>query len=147
MSKKPRPSAKLPFYRDGIRFECQGSGRCCMSRGAYGYVYLTPEDEERLAKHLELPLQSFRQLHTDVTGGYRHLVDPDKDCIFLVDARCSVYESRPHQCRTWPFWPENMTSLRVWKREVARFCAGVGKGRVYSAEEIDQVLATQPPVE
>ncbi len=36
------------FYKDGIRFECQGEGKCCVTRGSYGYVYLSFSDRRRL---------------------------------------------------------------------------------------------------
>jgi hypothetical protein len=32
---------------------------------------------------------------------------------------------------------------RVWSREVESFCPGVGKGRLWSAEEIEAVLDAQ----
>ena len=28
----------------------------------------------------------------------------------------------------------------VWEREVASYCPGVGKGRLYTADEIEQIL-------
>ena len=31
-------------YQNGIRFQCQGSGKCCVSRESYGYVYLSKKD-------------------------------------------------------------------------------------------------------
>ena len=36
--------------KDGIRFECQGSGNCCVSRGSYGFVYLSETDLKRFSK-------------------------------------------------------------------------------------------------
>ena len=33
----------------GIRFECQGSGNCCVSRGTYGFVYLSKKDIKKLS--------------------------------------------------------------------------------------------------
>jgi len=39
---------KDKWYADGIRFECQGSGKCCSSRGEYGFVYLTKGDRESM---------------------------------------------------------------------------------------------------
>ena len=33
----------------GIRFECQGSGNCCVSRGAYGFVYLSKRDIKKFS--------------------------------------------------------------------------------------------------
>ena len=43
------------WWKDGIRFECQGSGKCCLSRGTHGYVYLTLEDRRRFARHFGTP--------------------------------------------------------------------------------------------
>jgi Fe-S-cluster containining protein len=128
------------FYSDGIRFQCQGSGGCCRSRGPYGFVYLTLEDRRQLAAHLELATGSFTRRYCDQSEGDFFLKHPERDCCFLVDGRCAVYAARPLQCRTWPFWPENMNP-RVWREEIVSLCPGVGKGRLYSAEEIEAILA------
>ncbi len=128
-----------PFYTDGLRFECQGTGRCCMSRGEYGYVYLTHEDRRRLAAHLGLSVRDFVKAHCASTEGHLHLRDLTSACRFLDGTRCGVYEALPTQCRTWPFWPENMNA-RTWRREVESFCPGVGKGRVYPASEIRELV-------
>jgi Fe-S-cluster containining protein len=50
---------KKPFWKDGIKFECQGSGGCCVSRGGYGYVWMTLEDRQRMAKTLGLKTATF----------------------------------------------------------------------------------------
>jgi Fe-S-cluster containining protein len=94
-----------------------------------------------MAKHLGLTTRQFTATYCEKTGGYFHLKETGKDCRFLQNKQCTVYEGRPTQCRTWPFWPENL-SAKAWSREVAAFCPGVGKGRTYSAEEI-QALAKQ----
>jgi hypothetical protein len=131
------------FWKNGVRFECQGTGRCCTSRGSYGYVYLTLKDRQRLAKHLKLTTRAFTQKYCINTDGYFHLNDLKENCQFLEGKGCSVYEARPAQCRTWPFWPENM-SAKAWNREVVSFCPGVGKGRLYSEDEIKALLAQDP---
>ncbi len=132
-------SDEQPFWAGGIAFECQETGRCCTSRGEYGYIYLTRADRRRLAEHLGMELEDFVRRHCQTTEGHLHLKEPDKDCMFLKERRCSVYEARPSQCRTWPFWPENMNP-RTWSEEIASFCPGVGKGRRYSAEEIEELV-------
>jgi hypothetical protein len=121
----------MSWWRDGVRFSCQGSGRCCVSRGAYGHVYLTLEDRRRLAAALGLPTREFTRRHCAKTDGLFHLNDPGPDCRFLEDRRCGVYEARPTQCRTWPFWPESMNP-RAWTA-IAAYCPGVGKGRTVPA--------------
>jgi Fe-S-cluster containining protein len=127
------------FYRDGIRFECRGSGRCCRARGGYGYVYVPLRDRQRLAEHLGMPASEFTNRYAEVTDGLFHLKGPEEDCMFIREGRCGVYEARPRQCRTWPFWPENMNE-EAWEREVAPCCPGVGRGRLYTESEIESVL-------
>jgi Fe-S-cluster containining protein len=128
-----------PQFKDGVRFECQGSGQCCMSRGTYGYVYFSAADRKRMAGVLGVSVGEFTRKHCEKTEGLYHLKYPEKDCQFLDGKRCMAYEGRPTQCRTWPFWPENMNA-KIWNTEVAPFCAGVGKGKLYSPEEIKTII-------
>ncbi len=123
------------FRPTELRFECQGSGRCCVSRGGYGFVYLSQQDRVRLARHLKIPTREFTRQYCSKTDGWYHLKELSGPCRFLKNKRCTVYEARPVQCRTWPFWPENMNA-KVWEKEIARFCPGVGKGPIRSAKEI-----------
>lgn len=127
------------FWEKGIRFECQGSGKCCTSRGSHGYVYVTLKDRQRFAAYFGISTVDFTRKYCQKTNGFFHLRDSVDDCVYLKGTQCSVYEARPTQCRTWPFWPENMSS-RAWKKEVVDFCPGVGKGRVYDGDEIRQLL-------
>lgn len=132
------------WWKDGIRFECQGSGKCCTSHGEFGYVFLTREDRQIMARHLGISTSIFTRRYCDKMGNAFHLKEDPKnpDCMFLKDKRCSVYEARPIQCRTWPFWPEVMPA-KAWKKEVVAFCPGVGKGRVWTVEEIKARLIEQ----
>jgi Fe-S-cluster containining protein len=127
------------FYKDGVRFECQGDGKCCKTRGKYGYVYLSFGDRRRLAAHFNMSLSEFTTRYTEKEDGLYELKYTGQDCPFFENNCCSVYLARPWQCRTWPFWPENMNEP-VWEGEVAPYCPGVGKGKLYSAEEIEKIL-------
>ena len=131
------------FWENGIRFECQGTGRCCTSRGSYGYVYFTLSDRRRLAKYLGISTISFTKKYCKKTDGYFHLRDYEGPCEFLKGKACSVYEGRPTQCRTWPFWPENMNA-QTWNCEIKSFCPGIGKGRLYTKDEIKTRLKLDP---
>lgn len=124
-----------------MRFTCQGSGNCCVAHGADGYVYLTLEDRRRLAAELGMPTREFTRRYCRKEHGEFLLDDPGPECRFLDSRRCSVYEARPTQCRTWPFWPENMRPKK-WAR-VAESCPGVGKGGVVPAETIVTILQIQ----
>ena len=58
-------------YKDGIKFECQGSSNCCVSRGkSYGYVYLSKKDILRLSKFKNLKFKDFINLYCDKTDGF-----------------------------------------------------------------------------
>lgn len=136
---------RKPFYAEGIKFECQGSGKCCTSRGSYGFVYLTDDDQKRFSKYFKLTRAQFLKQYCGKKNGNVHLIDPvekNGDCLFLEDKKCTVYQARPEHCRTWPFWPENMNP-RTWNREIASFCPGVGKGKTHTFEEIKEVLDSQ----
>ena len=60
------------------------------------------------------------------------LLDPDKK-------KCVVYDSRPVQCRTWPFWDSNLDRPNSWKR-AAKNCRGCDapEGKLYTLEEIEE---------
>ncbi len=129
-----------------LRFQCQGSGNCCVSRGQYGYVYMTQSDRKRMAKELNLKTSEFTKKYCKRDGdGFFFLVTgPEShECIFLENGnRCRVYKGRPSQCRTWPFWPEVMNA-KIWKKEVASYCPGVGKGKLWSKKQMQKILDEQ----
>lgn len=125
-------------YDQGIKFECQGSSNCCVSRESYGYVYLSKKDINRFCKFIKLQKKDFVKLYCDKTNGFIHLKEKNENgnCQFLKGKKCTVYKARPEQCRTWPFWSENMNSKK-WNNEIAKFCPGIGRGKLYSQKEID----------
>ncbi|CAN5554150.1 YkgJ family cysteine cluster protein [soil metagenome] len=154
-TKKKPATEKDVWYKDGIQFECQGSGQCCVSHGEYGFVYVTAADRKRMAKLRGIPTSEFTRTFCLKEEGLFRLRDgapinlnggpakpTAKPCVFLENKRCTIYAARPAQCRTWPFWPETM-SAKAWTKDVAKFCPGVGKGRVWPREEIDALLKEQ----
>ena len=135
---------KEPWYKDGVKFECQGSGKCCISRGQFGYVYLTLDDRRALAKHFKISTLKFTKKYCQKTGNGFHLIEEQgqKECMFLKKNKCSVYKARPVQCRTWPFWPEYLDAKK-WTKEVKAFCPGVGKGKLHSPVEVENIMRQQ----
>jgi uncharacterized protein len=135
---------KDEWWQQGVRFECQGSGKCCTSHGEYGFVFLTLDDRKRFAKFLKISTTTFTKKYCDKTDETWHLKEDPKnpDCMYLKNKRCTVYEARPEQCRTWPFWPEVMKA-KSWKTDVVSFCPGIGKGKVHSGNEIEASLKNQ----
>lgn len=136
------------WWADGVRFQCQGSGQCCVSRGEYGYVFLTKDDRRRMAKELKTSTSAFTRKYCDKLGPAFHLKEEKSrpECMFLNNNRCQVYKARPTQCRTWPWWPETLPA-KAWKKELIGQCPGVGKGRLVSAKEIRENLNDQVQAE
>ena len=132
------------WWREGVRFECTGSGKCCTSHGEYGFVYLNLEHRQRFAKVLGITTGEFTRKYCEKTGGIWHLKEDPKnpDCMFLKGKSCGIYEGRPTQCRTWPFWPEVMNA-KSWAKDVKAFCPGVGRGELISGESIERQLREQ----
>ena len=112
-------------------------------------VRFTPAEGRAMARALGLAKAAFYARHArEVDGAWslrERKTEHGYDCVFLDrhsspgKAICSVYAVRPGQCRAWPFWPENMDP-EGWRREVASFCPGVGRGRRYARDEIEAIL-------
>jgi Fe-S-cluster containining protein len=138
-----RPKATTPWYRDGLSFECTRCGACCT--GAPGYVWVSEDEIQRLAEHRGQTVDQFAAEYVRQVGRRFSLIEkPGGDCIFWdKTAGCTVYPARPVQCRTWPFWPENVETKADWDH-VREICPGSGRGRLYSVEDILSSLAKTP---
>ena len=132
-----------PWYRDGLAFECTRCGACCT--GAPGYVWVTPEEIARLSEFRGLTPDQFSRKFVRRVGNRFSLIEkPGGDCAFWDEAAgCTVYEARPVQCRTWPFWGENVEAPEDWDAVKGR-CPGAGRGRIYGVEEITSSVARTP---
>lgn len=95
-------------------FKCTGCGTCCRWTGS---VLLADRDITVLADYLELTEQAFIDGYTRLAPNRIQLAltdQPDEACIFLDENRCTVYQARPGQCRSFPFtWsvPEGCPAL------------------------------------
>ena len=115
MSKESKGLPQVaPWYSGGLNFKCTECGKCCT--GGPGAVWVTPIEIAALADRVGLSVAAFREQYTRNEGGRITLIEkPDSyDCIFLRGKLCSVYETRPRQCRTFPWWPSNLTSREAW---------------------------------
>ena len=143
------------WYRDGLRFTCTQCGNCCT--GPPGFVWFDSEEAAKIAEFLGLSVDAFLQQYAHKVDG-RWTLNETKaergfDCVFLQrdegdKALCSIYEVRPAQCRTWPFWPENLRSGRAW-RAAAKTCPGMeaglnGQGKFYPVEQVRIIRDSTP---
>lgn len=89
---------------DGIKFECTQCGKCCKWEG---YVFLEGNDVEKMAEGVtDGDKEKFLDKYTKELDKGKYLVlknKPDtKECVFLKNNECSIYKSRPKQCRDYP---------------------------------------------
>ncbi len=139
-----------PWYSAGLHFSCTQCGRCCS--GSPGFVLLTEDECIAIARRLNMPLHAFKSRYTHLMSRGRSLNDQPHlhyDCVFLDrttipgKAICGIYEDRPAQCRTWPFWSSNLHSEQHWTR-AAKVCPGIDHGPHHT---LVQITAARQAVE
>ncbi len=85
------------------------AGNCCI--GESGYIWITEKEINVLAMHLNITQEELRIKYLNKIS-YKHSIKEVKlsednfACVFfnLEKRQCSIYEARPTQCRTFPFW-------------------------------------------
>jgi uncharacterized protein len=128
-----------PWYQAGLRFQCTQCGDCCT--GAPGYVWVNKEEIDQLAAALGCSdTDEFCSQYVRKIGVRRSLKEfPNGDCVFFdsQSRKCQVYEARPRQCRSWPFWDSNVRTPEAWA-ETCQVCPGSGRGKLHQIEHIEQ---------
>ncbi len=103
-------------------------------------MFLTEKEAEAISTYLNLDSDLFLRLFTIEAEDELILRDGENEhCVFLEDGICMIYEVRPRQCRTYPFWPENMKTKAHWNL-TRKMCPGIGQGRLFSKKEIAAIL-------
>jgi uncharacterized protein len=128
------------YQKEDLYFSCTQCGKCCT--GSPGYVWVTEEEIEAISNRLNLTPKEVVIRYTRRVGHRLSLVERKSDysCIFLKDNQCSLYDARPLQCRTYPFWPSIMKSKESWEKE-KEFCEGMReKKEAVSTETIEKNL-------
>jgi len=143
-----KPNEHTSFDESGVlgmRFGCTMCGNCCS--GPEGFVLVTDAEAQALASRLGLDVAGFLSRYTRMTSAGRslteRLTEAGNDCVFLDRAQipgrgvCGVYEDRPAQCRTWPFWKSTLASRSAWE-QASRRCPGMRAevGTHYSVQQI-----------
>ena len=136
------------FFAAGLRFSCRRCSSCC--RGAPGYVFLTASDLSRLLQRFSLGFSAFFRDYCVLvdTGIGNALSLAEKkgkngsyDCA-LWENGCSVYEDRPIQCSTYPFWPAILDSRETWLAE-RKSCPGIDMGETRDKVYIEGMLSAR----
>ena len=124
------------WYADGLRFRCTQCGDCCS--GAEGHVWVNQSEIDAMAARTGLDSAAFEAKYVKRVGVRRSLKErPGGDCVLLDETtrKCTAYEERPRQCKTWPFWDSNLRTPEAWA-EAAEACPGCNKGNIVPLEQI-----------
>ena len=139
MPSKAKQSDDGPWYRDGLRFSCSECGDCCT--GAPGYVWVNKAEIEALAAVVcDGDVEEFESQHVHKVGIRKSLREFSDGACVLFDRetrKCTVYQQRPRQCRTWPFWESNLKSEEAWE-ETCAICPGSGEGKLHQLADIEE---------
>lgn len=112
---------EYPYKFDELKCAtCEGN--CCI--GESGYIWISKEEITNLAKHLNITIEELGMQYL-LKVGYKYSIKEvqiAKDnfaCIFfdLTKKCCSIYEARPSQCRTFPFWEYFKNNIKELEEE------------------------------
>ncbi len=116
-------NSHFPFtFNQDACATCRGT--CCRWGG---YVWITEEEMMDIAQFRGMELGVFADTYVRAASGRLSLQDRLIDgeqicCMFdIYDNKCTIYEHRPTQCRTFPFWKGN----REKYLELLEFCPGI----------------------
>ena len=138
--------ANKHWFKDGLKFECNGCGKCCC--GEPGFIWVNTEEIKEISLFLNIETEEFISKYTFTYNNKRSLrevkiSESNYDCIFLKNNQCEIYEARPTQCRTYPWWPAILKSKKSWKEEKP-YCEGISaESKNVPAEEILKQLKKQ----
>jgi Fe-S-cluster containining protein len=79
----------------------------------------------------EVPISGHKRLSLQEKANF--------DCIFWKEGGCIVYENRPLQCRSYPFWKSHLGSRDQWE-ELKAFCPGIDTGSTHDRAKIEEWL-------
>ncbi|MFV0480355.1 MAG: YkgJ family cysteine cluster protein [Campylobacteraceae bacterium] len=100
-------------------------GKCCT--GESGYIWIDSFEIQKLAEYLHVNIEQFKIDYLRKVNFRYSLKEISFEngyaCVFFNTQKrcCGVYEYRPNQCRTFPFWEHFKTN----QDEVERECIGI----------------------
>ena len=115
--------ADYPFtFRPEACFTCRGT--CCRW---VGYVWITEQEMIAIAEGRGMELGEFADTYVRAAYGklslQDRLIDGEALCCMFdpIDCRCTIYELRPEQCWTFPFWEQYKDEYH----HLLEYCPGI----------------------
>jgi len=112
--------------------ECQG--QCCT--GESGYIFLNNKEILSISEFLNINVKDFASKYL-FSKGSRFSIKERKvesaegsssyECLFFEKEKngCTIYQVRPNQCRTFPFWNHFKEDTIELRQELQQECPGV----------------------
>ncbi|MBF0119218.1 MAG: YkgJ family cysteine cluster protein [Desulfobacterales bacterium] len=127
------------FFDNGIYFKCNLCGLCCT--GEPGIIYVSKNEIIQIALFQKMKISYFIKKYLyPYKDSYSIKEDKKGSCLFFSSQKgCLIYPVRPIQCNTFPFWLENLRSLKNWQN-ISKRCPGIGYGDFYSKEKIIEIV-------
>lgn len=93
-------------------------------------MYLNEAEASKIASKLKITIIEFvanyceeRESDDGILTSLRSKPER-RECVFLENNKCSIYDTRPTQCATYPWWPQNLMGKSEWRGESFR-CEGI----------------------
>lgn len=104
-------------------------------------MWVNKEEIAALAAEIGMAdVEEFERKYVRKIGIRKSLVEfPNGDCVFFdgQSRKCTVYNARPRQCRTWPFWDSNLRTPEAWQA-TCEVCPGSGQGKLHQLGPIEE---------
>lgn len=126
-------NAHSSWFKDGLRFECQRCGKCCM--GEPGAVWVNNSEMGEISSFLGITPAAFAKNYLRSMNGRLSLLEYGRGVCVMYDGGCKIYSVRPGQCRAFPFWTSNLENREEWGK-LQKTCPGVDKGKVHTPADI-----------
>ncbi len=117
--------------QDGFNYEFDSNkcdecgGKCCT--GESGYIWISEDEIRSLGEYLGYKTELIKEIFLEKFGNRYSIKEKPYNggfaCIFFDEKNknCSIYEYRPNQCRSFPFWEHFKRNFKELERE----CIGV----------------------
>lgn len=140
--RRKRAVAQLPSsLAGGAHFSCVDCGICCS--GAPGKVRVSEAEIRRISEYRNEAEADLRERVLRTVKGEALLKEQaNGDCVFFKNNRCEIHAVKPRQCRTYPFWFQNVRSDRSWRNTCAE-CPGIGQGEWWPPERIVDLIGEE----
>jgi len=84
-------------------FKCKACGKCCKVEG---YIHVSNTDIKNISRHLKMTEKQFRDKYVRWVHNIGRVLPSgvNSSCIFLKNGKCGIYQARPVQCSSFPYW-------------------------------------------